>query len=67
MFFSELIIVISVSIPNHSDFVNAMNCKLTSNHTENIESKNSTSTEYNYIKAKEFIDSNIEKYQDILP
>jgi len=55
MFLPKLFVIVSVSIPNHSDFVNTKTFELIEPTSVNIESKNNTSTEYITLKAQYFI------------
>jgi hypothetical protein len=55
-------IVVSLSIPQINDVVNI-------NSPSGIESSSNipATLEYNYITTQDYIESNIQKYQDILP
>jgi len=66
MFYPSLFVVVSISLPNHSDFVKPNKYSLYDYYISVPESQNKNTLEYNYITNEEFIKSGIIKYQDIL-
>jgi len=67
MFCPSLLIVVSISIPNHSNFVKPNKFHLHDSNHSVSNSQNKNTIEYNYITNQEYIRFNILKYQDIIP
>jgi hypothetical protein len=66
MFLPKFLIVVSMSLPDHSTFVNTKYDDLAILYSEHLQTKNSNTIEYNYIKTKDYIESNHKKYQDFI-
>lgn len=67
MFYPSLLFVVSISIPNHSQFVKPNRFPLNETFISVPQSQNKNTLEYNYITDEEYIKAGLNKYQDILP